>query len=445
MMTDEKHVSIRGAQGMDIVLIGMPASGKSTVGVVLAKYLGMDFIDTDLALQSACGQRLSEIISGRGREGFLKAEEQVLTSLRAENTVIATGGSAVYSGAAMAHLKQIGRIVYLDISRDTFKARLKNARERGVVLREGQDLDGLYDERAALYRRWAEVTVREDGLTLEETVRRVIDQTRIRAVFTDLDGTLMRSDKTVSDETARRLRALAERGVLIAAATARPERVLSKLIGRVPFGALITLNGARVRIGEKDAAGFGIPAGEARAILQRLLSLRGTALALETDAGIAANIPIPEWGVPEASDLEKTAAERSVYKILAFGQGHRLKSVALPGDFFPEPGAIGALLSASLPDTVYHTIAEGWLFQIMSREASKWNGVRAVLKARGLEPSEALYFGDDADDVEALGGAGIGVAMGNAIPRAKEAAKCLAPSSDLDGVSMFLRSAECLF
>lgn len=429
---------------MNIVLIGLPTSGKSTVGVVLARYLGMGFVDTDLVIQSAWGQRLSGIIAAQGLEGFLRAEEKVLSGLEADNTVIATGGSAVYSDTAMAHLKRNGRIVLLDISKEVFRDRLRDARERGVVLREGQDLDELYNERAGLYRRWAEVTVREDGLTLEETVRAVIEKTRLRAVFTDLDGTLLRSDKSVSPAAADMLTRLAEKGVLIAAATARPERALGPAVGRIPFGALITLNGARVSFWEKTVS-FEISAGTALGILRELMRLEGIGLSLETDAGIAANIPIPEWGVREPSDLLRTAAERTVYKLLAFGRGHRLGSVTGSEAAFPKAEEINACLERILPDTVYHTAAEGWLFQVMNREASKWNGIGAVLKAFGLPAASAVYFGDDIDDLEALAGAGIGVAMENALPRAKEAAKMQTFSNDRDGVAAFLRSAECLF
>ena len=154
----------------NIVLIGMPASGKSTVGVILAKLLGMDFIDTDLLIQRREGRRLSEIIEARGLDGFLDVEEEVCAGVAAEHAVIATGGSAVYGARAMARLKAAGRAVYLEVPLEALRGRLRDMKGRGVALREGQTLDDLYAEREALYRRYADLTVSEAGRTLEETV-----------------------------------------------------------------------------------------------------------------------------------------------------------------------------------------------------------------------------------------------------------------------------------
>ncbi len=159
--------------GGNIVLIGMPASGKSTVGVILAKLLGMDFIDTDLLIQRREGLRLSGIIEARGLDGFLDVEEQVCAGVPAERAVIATGGSAVYGARAMAHLRATGRVVYLETPLEDLRGRLRDMKGRGVALREGQTLDDLYAERAPLYRRYADVTVSEAGRTLEETVEAV--------------------------------------------------------------------------------------------------------------------------------------------------------------------------------------------------------------------------------------------------------------------------------
>ena len=157
----------------NIVLIGMPASGKSTVGVILAKLLGYDFIDTDLLIQRREGRRLSKIIEARGLRGFLKVEEDVCRTLQARLTVVATGGSVVYGESAMANLRARGRVVYLDAPFDALQERLIDMRGRGVALKPGQTLRELYDERAALYRRYADLTVSEAGLSLEETVAAV--------------------------------------------------------------------------------------------------------------------------------------------------------------------------------------------------------------------------------------------------------------------------------
>ena len=157
----------------NIVLIGMPASGKSTVGVILAKLLGYDFIDADLLIQRREGRLLSEIIRDEGLDGFLAIENDVCRCINASHAVIATGGSAVYGEEAMRHLREIGWIVWLNADFETIRGRLSDIRGRGVVLRDGQTLEALYEERAVLYRRWADLTVNEDGQGLEATVEAV--------------------------------------------------------------------------------------------------------------------------------------------------------------------------------------------------------------------------------------------------------------------------------
>ena len=162
----------------NIVLIGMPGAGKSTVGVVLAKRLGYHFMDSDLLIQEREGRLLHEIIEQEGDEGFLAIENDVNRSLQLERTVIATGGSAVYGKEAMEHLGKIGTIVYLKISYEELQRRLGNLKDRGVVLREGQDLRGLYDEKTPLYERYADMVIEQDGKTIEETSRMITDRFR---------------------------------------------------------------------------------------------------------------------------------------------------------------------------------------------------------------------------------------------------------------------------
>ena len=154
----------------NIVLIGMPGSGKSTVGVLLAKVLGYDFVDTDLLIQLREGCRLEDILREEGIEGFLDIEGEVCASLATEKTVIATGGSVIYREEAMRRLGERGRIVYLQVDLDVLTDRLSDLKARGVALREGQTLADLYAERIVLYERWAEVTVREERMTMEETL-----------------------------------------------------------------------------------------------------------------------------------------------------------------------------------------------------------------------------------------------------------------------------------
>ena len=151
-----------------IILIGMPACGKSTVGVLAAKTLGYRFVDSDLIIQERDGRRLHRIIREEGQDGFLALEEAVNLTLGNDDSssVIATGGSAVYSPAAMEHFKTVGSVVYLRLSYETVKKRLGNFTHRGVVMPEGYTLRDLYDERCALYERYADIVV--DGSQFDD-------------------------------------------------------------------------------------------------------------------------------------------------------------------------------------------------------------------------------------------------------------------------------------
>lgn len=159
----------------NIVLIGMPGAGKSTVGVILAKTLGMQFIDTDILIQERTGRMLQRILDEDGPDAFKRIEEETILSLHSDRAVIATGGSVVCSEAAMAHLKSGGLVVYLEIPYAEMEKRLKNITTRGIVLLPGQSLRGMYDERAPLYERYADITVACSGEDLESVVRRVIE------------------------------------------------------------------------------------------------------------------------------------------------------------------------------------------------------------------------------------------------------------------------------
>ncbi|MCI6782847.1 shikimate kinase [Thermoguttaceae bacterium LCP21S3_D4] len=154
----------------NIVLIGMPGVGKSTVGVVLAKALGYNFVDADLVIQQQTGKLLCELIAEHGTEGFLKIEDEVNSGIEGHKAVIATGGSAVYCANAMEHYKEIATVLYLSVSYETLKERLGDLKNRGVVLKDGQTLKDLYDERTAYYEKYADVTVSEEGLSIRETI-----------------------------------------------------------------------------------------------------------------------------------------------------------------------------------------------------------------------------------------------------------------------------------
>ena len=158
---------------MNITLIGMPGAGKSTVGVVLAKRMGMDFIDTDLIIQKEYNKTLSEIINEKGIEEFKKVENDVISKLELDNTIIATGGSAVYGKEAMKHLRDISKVVYIELTEENIEDRLGDLNERGVVLEDGETLQELYDERIPLYKKYAHIIVNANDMVLREVVKNI--------------------------------------------------------------------------------------------------------------------------------------------------------------------------------------------------------------------------------------------------------------------------------
>ena len=163
----------------NLILIGMPGCGKSTVGVVLAKALGLDFIDSDLVIQKEMGMKLSQLIDQHGDDGFRAIENRINASLDLENCVIATGGSVVYGEDAMRHLKEIGTVIYLKLSCATIAERLGDLHARGVTIKPGWTLQDLYNERIPLYEKWADITVDCEHLPLREVVTYI--QERVNA------------------------------------------------------------------------------------------------------------------------------------------------------------------------------------------------------------------------------------------------------------------------
>ncbi len=157
----------------NIILIGMPGVGKSSIGVILAKELGYDFVDSDLIIQGNENRLLSEIIEQEGIDGFLEIEEHVNASLCVQKSVIATGGSVVYGQKAMEHLKSIGCIVYLKLSYQALEERLDNLEGRGVVVKSGQTLKDIYDERTPLYESYADYIIDEKNLDIEHTLQKI--------------------------------------------------------------------------------------------------------------------------------------------------------------------------------------------------------------------------------------------------------------------------------
>lgn len=153
--------------------------GKSTVGVILAKQLGFEFVDSDLVIQKRENRLLREIIEQEGVDGFIEVENRVNASLCVEKSIIATGGSVVYGREAMEHLKKIGKIVYLRLSYKSLERRLGSLRGRGVVLRKGQTLRNIYDERIPLYEMYADYTIDEENLDIEGTLQKILEIVKV--------------------------------------------------------------------------------------------------------------------------------------------------------------------------------------------------------------------------------------------------------------------------
>ncbi len=156
--------------GKSIVLIGMPGVGKSTIGVILAKEIGYQFIDADLLIQKKEGMLLREIIAAKGHDGFLAVENEVNASIHVKQSVIATGGSAVYGKEAMENYKKECLIIYLKCPFHILEKRLGDLKGRGVALREGQTLRDLFEERSVLYEKYADLVVEEENKGIEETL-----------------------------------------------------------------------------------------------------------------------------------------------------------------------------------------------------------------------------------------------------------------------------------
>ncbi len=157
----------------NVILIGMPGSGKSTCGVVAAKLLLKNFFDTDLLIQNLEGVSLQDIIDSKGIEYFEKAEEKAILSLDIQGTVIATGGSVVYSQKAMEHLKSLGKIIFLNIDYEHMRGRISNLSTRGVLIKNGETLRDMFDERLPLYKKWADEVIDCNNNTVQQTAEAI--------------------------------------------------------------------------------------------------------------------------------------------------------------------------------------------------------------------------------------------------------------------------------
>ena len=172
--TNEKNVNINHKPS-NIVLIGMPGCGKSTIGVVLAKAMGYQFIDCDLLIQKDEGKVLSDLIATNGVAGFHEIENRVISSIEADENVIATGGSAIYGEDAMAHLRKIGWVVYLKLPYEEIEERLGDLHQRGITIEPGETLRDLYNQRLPLYEKYAHQIVDTQGFKLRESVAKIME------------------------------------------------------------------------------------------------------------------------------------------------------------------------------------------------------------------------------------------------------------------------------
>ncbi len=168
---------------MNIILIGMPACGKSTVGVLLAKALEYSFIDSDLVIQKRAKMGLQKIIDSKGLEHFLREEEEAICSISEDGAVIATGGSAVYSENAMKHLKENGIVIYIRLPFEEIEKRLVNIKTRGVAMSKDTTLSTLFKERTPLYERSADIIIDSLNMTLEETVESIVKMIKKKCEF----------------------------------------------------------------------------------------------------------------------------------------------------------------------------------------------------------------------------------------------------------------------
>jgi len=243
----------------------------------------------------------------------------------------------------------------------------------------------------------------------------------MKAIITDLDRTLLRTDKTLSEYTINTLKACHDAGILVMAATARPERTMLEYHEQIHFDASTVTNGAWILLPDRRIVNE-LSKESAEKILAGICEHPDLILSVETSVGFFANTDIPGWDPIIYHDFPKLPAEAKVYKILVSSKHDTILSV----------------VEASLTEDAYHTVAGNSLIQIMSRRATKWNGIKAMLDAMGVPVEEAVFFGDDYDDIEAIRKCGIGVAVSNAIPDVLAVADVVTESNDEDGVARFI-------
>lgn len=265
-----------------------------------------------------------------------------------------------------------------------------------------------------------------------------MDFKNIKIIFSDLDGTLLNSDSQLPDINAEAIEEVRKKGILFVAATARPERAISEYCAKVNFDGVISLNGAQVHFKDKRI-NKGMSYETSKRIIGALCEKDNKIVVLETSAGIYSNTILPDWFVEKEDDLLEVIKSCTVFKILVIGQNNKFIEKTRDEETLLTFNEIHEEVESLMDDKAYYSISENWIHQIMAKTDTKWNAVCEVLETLGISKDEAMYFGDDNDDVESIQNIGFGIAMGNAIPRAKEASRLIIGKNDDAGVAMFLR------
>lgn len=243
----------------------------------------------------------------------------------------------------------------------------------------------------------------------------------IKAIITDLDRTLLRTDKSLSEYTIAVLRDCKALGIKIMAATARPERTITEYDETIGFDAVTVMNGAKVMVGG-NVQNYGIPDEVAEEMLAKVCERNALLFSVETGEILYAAEHIAEFEYTLHTEFPKLPVGETAYKILVSGEG--------AAEFVKE----------NLTEGLHCTVANGYLVQIMSKDAKKRKGVEVMLDAFGISPEEAVYFGDDQDDAESMEFCGIGVAVENAIPEVKAVADEVTSDNDEDGVARWIEA-----
>lgn len=243
----------------------------------------------------------------------------------------------------------------------------------------------------------------------------------MKAIITDLDRTLLRTDKTVSEYTYSILKKCRDRGIPFMVATARPERTILTYREQLGFEATTTLNGAKIIL-PHGIIENGITPSSAENILKKVIRIPDVELAMETGDGLFSNVPIPEYNAVVFNEFPALPTGSAIYKLLLSSERNDIQKE----------------VEKTLTADTYMTVAEGKLIQIMSTAATKWNGIKAMLRALDIGPNEAVYFGDDQDDIEAIKNCGVGIAVSNAIDEVLAAADFITETNDMDGVAHFI-------